>query len=171
MSFLLSVVCHQEPLSASCSWIPKEIPLDGLGWWEIRCKCGIHTQVHANTNSTVSENPNPFLCLATETPDCAGEDGAEGAVSLHPSAHVLGSLWPAGNYQFSPSRLLYVTLKLKKERDNAHPESKGGLKKSCVSSTGLKMDPPGDHHGRKLCECFVCSICHNLMSTNHRKVF
>lgn len=33
-----------------------------------------------------------LLCVCPETPDCSGEDGAEGAVPLHPSAHVLGSL-------------------------------------------------------------------------------
>lgn len=41
--------------------------------------------------STVSDR-NPFLCLAPETPDCSGEDGGEGPVPLHASAHVLGSL-------------------------------------------------------------------------------
>lgn len=29
------------------------------------------------------------------------------------------------------------------------------LNKSSISSTGLKMDPPGDHHGRRLCKYFV----------------
>lgn len=33
-----------------------------------------------------------LIILSPETPDCPGEDGAEGAVPLHPSAHVLGSL-------------------------------------------------------------------------------
>lgn len=36
------------------------------------------------------------LCVGVETPDSPGEDGAEGAVPLHPTAHVLGSLRPAG---------------------------------------------------------------------------
>lgn len=30
------------------------------------------------------------LCVCTETPDCSGEDGIEGAVPLYPSANVLG---------------------------------------------------------------------------------
>lgn len=33
-----------------------------------------------------------FLIFGVETPDCSGEDGIEGAVPLHPSAYVLGSL-------------------------------------------------------------------------------
>jgi len=34
--------------------------------------------------------PKDFLSSAVETPDWTGEDGAEGAVPLHSSAHVLG---------------------------------------------------------------------------------
>lgn len=31
-------------------------------------------------------------CFGLETPDCPGEDGAEGAIPLHSLAHVLGSI-------------------------------------------------------------------------------
>lgn len=44
-------------------------------------------------NGTVRrQNLNPLLCLAAETSDRTGQDGSEGVVPLHPSAHVLGSL-------------------------------------------------------------------------------
>lgn len=51
-------------------------------------------------------NPNRLLRSGPETADCSGEDGAEGAVPLHPAAHVLGSVRPAGNQKsgFQPGR-------------------------------------------------------------------
>ena len=41
----------------------------------------------------------PVPLRVVETPDRSDKDGAEGSVPLHPSAHVLDSLRPAGTQQ------------------------------------------------------------------------
>lgn len=48
--------------------------------------------LYTNTDTKSTADADHLLCVGAETADCSGEDGAEGAVPLHPSAHVLGSL-------------------------------------------------------------------------------
>lgn len=54
-----------------------------------------------NQHAQAAVNHLLFFFGLQETSDRAGEDGPEGSVPLHPSAHVLGSLRPAGDHQRS----------------------------------------------------------------------
>lgn len=58
------------------------------------------SRVSVNSAMTLSTSPLIFLLLllllGPETPDRAGEDGPPGALPLHPPAHVLGFVRPAG---------------------------------------------------------------------------
>ena len=39
-----------------------------------------------------------WFFVSSETADCTNQDGGEGVVPLHPPAHVLGSVRPAGQF-------------------------------------------------------------------------
>ena len=60
--------------------------------YDVSAVCMLTYTLKQTVKSIQLKNDNPSLCSAAETPDCSGEDGAEGAVPLHPSSHVLGSL-------------------------------------------------------------------------------